>query len=396
MADLTDFCLTDQQRAIVKAYLRLGSAAAAARELGLIPTNVSRTLRTVRTRAAAHGFSPEHGLTTRGTPDEFPLDGYSHLTRTEDGELVWLKARRDKASKLEAAQRFTERLQEGIKPLKPRPAPKGRVDDKLLNLHVLTDAHVGMLAWPEETGAPWDTKIAEQMIVDYFADSLRRSPKAQVGLLAELGDMLHFDGLETETPSSRHVLDADSRYQKVVDVVLDSMQRVVDMMLQKYPRVHIIVNDGNHDPAGSIWLRGHLRKMYERNPRLSLPDNRIVTVDRSPATFNAFEWGNVMLPFHHGHKAKPEALTKVAAATFREMYGRTKYAYGHSGHLHHSGLIENQLMQWRQHPTLAAKDAFSARSGYLSQRMAFTTTYHRDFGYWSEIVTTPEMLAPAA
>lgn len=396
MASLTDFCETEQQRRVVEAYGRLGSSSKVGRELGMCDSSVRRSLARTRKRAAAHGFSPEHGLDTRGTPEDFPLSGYSHLTRNADGELIWLKASRDKASKLDAAQRFAERLQEGIPPLKPRPGPRGAADGDLLNLHTMTDVHLGMLAWPEETGAPWDTKIAAQMIVDWFADALRRSPKAAVGLLAELGDLLHFDGLETETPTSKHVLDADSRYQKVVDVVLDSMQRIIDMMLKKYPRVHIVVNDGNHDPAGSIWLRGHLRKMYERNPRLALVDNRVVTVDRSPSTFNAFEWGNTMLGFHHGHKVKPEQLTKVIAGMFREMYGRTKFAYGHSGHLHHLKQIEDQLMQWKQHPTIAAKDAFSARGGYLSQRMAFTTTYHREYGLWSEIVTTPEMLERAA
>lgn len=253
-----------------------------------------------------------------------------------------------------------------------------------------------MLAWPEETGEAWDMKIAEQMIVDWFADSLRRSPKAQVGLLAEMGDLLHFDGLESETPASGHVLDADTRYQQLVDVVLDSMQRIIDMMLRKYPEVHVIINDGNHDPAGSVWLRGHLRKMYERNPRLSLAVSDRVKVDRSPATFNAYQWGDTMLAFHHGHKVKPARLTKVIAGMFRNMYGNTQFAYGHSGHLHHGAMIEDELMQWLQHPTMAAKDAHSARSGYQSQRMAYTKTYHRRFGYHSEIVTTPEMLAGAA
>ena len=395
MASLIDFCDTDSQRELVKAVEKHGSVAKAAKAIGRIPTNAHRTMRMLKARAASHGHMPDNNIETCGTPRNFPLDGFSLLTKTAGGESIWLKAKADKKRQYEIYRDFAERLSDGIKPLKPRRAPR-RTDSDLLNAHYLTDYHFGMLAWPEETGAPWDTKLAEQMIVDWFADALRRSPKAETGLLAELGDLLHFDSLDSETPASRHVLDADSRYQRVVDVVLDSMQRVVDMMLQKYQRVHIIVNDGNHDPAGSVWLRAFLRKMYAENPRLSLGANHEVTVDRSPATFNAFEWGATMLAFHHGHKLPPEKLTKVIAGMFREMFGRTKYAYGNSGHLHHLKQIEDQLMQWRQHPTMAARDAYASRGGYISQRMGFTTTYSKQYGYESEIVTTPEMLERAA
>jgi hypothetical protein len=142
--------------------------------------------------------------------------------------------------------------------------------------------------------------------------------------------------------------------------------------------------DANHDPVSQIWLREWFAVMYENEPR--------VTVDKSPNPFNAYEFGKVALFFHHGHKRKVNNVSEVFASQFREMFGRTKYAYAHMGHLHHIDVKENNLMVVEQHRTLAPADAYSARGGWLSGRDARVITYDKRFGEVSRLTINSDML----
>ncbi|WP_193603303.1 phage tail tape measure protein [Agrobacterium sp. MS2] len=88
------------------------------------------------------------------------------------------------------------------------------------------------------------------------------------------------DRIQQLTPAHRHVLDADSRLHKVVRVVIRTLRRVIDMLLQKHKHVHIVMASGNHDPASSVWVRELLAAIYENEPR--------VTVDTSPMLYYAY------------------------------------------------------------------------------------------------------------
>jgi hypothetical protein len=45
-----------------------------------------------------------------------------------------------------------------------------------------------------------------------------------------------------------------------------------------------------------------------------------------------------------------------------------------------------------QHPTLAARDAYASRGGWISERQVSAITYHSKFGQVAKITITPEML----
>jgi hypothetical protein len=156
------------------------------------------------------------------------------------------------------------------------------------------------------------------------------------------------------------------------------------MLLTKHKKVHLIMADANHDPTSQVWIREFFSVMYELDPR--------ITVDTSPSPYNAYEFGKVALFTHHGHKRKPGNVSEVFVAQFRELYGRTKYAYAHMGHMHHLDIKENNLMVVKQHRTLAAPDAYSSRAGYIAGRDASVILYHRNFGYLGEVTVTYDMV----
>ena len=354
------------------------SQQAVADKMGISRASVRKHLNNATIKSIHQGTDPGFiaKKKTRGRWYKDPVTGESRVE--------YIKMDSDK----EAVGRLLEEAMQGFKDKLPRvKASKlqtAKSVEQLLNCIILTDYHLGMLAWGEETGADWDLKIAEELVIQWFNAAIQQSPKAQVGLFAQLGDFLHFDGIEAVTPTSGNILDADTRFAKLVRVAIRVIRTIIDMMLKKYPFVHIIMAEGNHDLASSIWLREMLAIMYENEPRIS--------VDTSPDPYYCYEWGKTALFFHHGHKRKPVNVDTAFAGKFREVFGRTLYAYAHMGHLHHRQVIEGNLMEVEQHPTLAANDAYGARLGHTSKRRAAIITYHKEYGEVASNRMTPEML----
>lgn len=332
------------------------------------------------------GNSPEHDM-VHTVPDGYVVKGASTLYR-EDGSVAaqWIKSTLDDARREEMMREAIAAFGTKIPRERPRPAPARTVAD-LCNVYVLTDFHLGMLAWGEETGADWDTDIAEAMLVDWFAAAIAQAPAAELAVFGQLGDFLHWDGMDAVTPASKHLLDADTRFQKLVRVAIRAIRRVIGMLLAKHQRVHVLMAEGNHDPASSIWLREWLAASFENEPR--------VTVDTSPDPYYCVEWGSTALFFHHGHKRKRKDIDTVFAAKFREVFGRTQHAYAHMGHLHHIDVKETNLMVVEQHRTLAAPDAYAARGGWMSGRDATVVTYSKQHGEVSRCRISSKMLEAA-
>jgi hypothetical protein len=317
-------------------------------------------------------------------PDGHSIKGVSALVDAEGREVQkWIKTNADANAQRDAMLSALAAMKEEIPRLAPVPAPRNVVSE-LLNQYTVTDSHFGMLAWREETGADYDLRIAEQLLLDFFAAAIKNAPDAHTAIFAQLGDLMHHDSLESVTPAHRHVLDADSRLQKVIRVVIRTVRRVIDMLLAKHQHVHIVMASGNHDPASSAWLREMLAAMYEGEPRVS--------VDNSPMLYYAFEWGKTALYYHHGHKRNIGNVDATLAGIFREMFGRSKYAYAHVGHLHSDEGRKSSLMYVERHETLAAPDAYAAGGGWLSGRSAKVITYSKTSGEVFRSTLRPEMV----
>ena len=374
---------TIKQNEYLDAINTYGSIKKAAVALGVCTGTIQTAIERIRQKAIIQGYSPQHDM-TRVAPAPFVVRGISTYYNAEGKPSgQWVKTRLDD-DKMQAIMRESiEALKEDIPRISmTTPPPLGK--ENLLNCYVITDYHMGMLAWHEEAGEDWDLKLAEELIVKWFAQAIHQSPDANQGVFAQLSDFLHFDGMDAVTPASKHLLDVDSRFSKLVRASIRILRTVIDMLLQKHQSLHIIMADANHDPVSQIWLREWFAVMYENEPR--------VTVDTSPNPYNAYEFGKVALFFHHGHKRKVSNVSEVFASQFREMFGRTKYAYAHMGHLHHIDVKENNLMVVEQHRTLAPADAYSARGGWLSGRDARVITYDKRFGEVSRLTINSDML----
>lgn len=383
-AELKKFATTSRQAEIIDAINKHGSFRKAATALNCSKGSVQKSVELVRRKAAKQGYSPEHNM-IHTVPEPFIVKGHSTLY-DKDGntKLQWVKTSVEDTKLQQMMLEAIEALKEDIPRVSLMAAPPYG-NQKLLNCYVITDYHLGMLAWSEETkGGDWDIDIAQDLIVKWFAQAIEQSPNADTAIFAQLSDFLHFDGMDAVTPASKHLLDVDTRFAKLVRSAIRVLRTVIDMLLAKHQKVHVIMADANHDPVSQIWLREWFSVLYENEPR--------ITVDKSPNPYNAYEFGKTALFFHHGHKRKVTNVSEVFAGQFREMFGRTKYAYAHTGHLHSIDVKENNLMIVEQHRTLAPADAYAARGGWLSGRDAKVITYHSDFGEVSRLTINSDML----
>jgi len=305
--------------------------------------------------------------------DEISLTGESILEDADgNAKLVWKKHDYKLQKRLEAFRCAVEEMKSEIPKFTPREPTMPFINSNLINQYMLTDFHLGMMAWGEETGSDWDISIGEEVMVEYFRYAIENSPKTDTAIFAQLGDFLHWDGMDAVTPQNRHLLDADTRFQKLVRVAIRVIRRVIDMLLRKYRDVHVIMAEGNHDMASSIWLREVLHSMYENEPRIN--------IETRPDPYYCFQWGQVGLFYHHGHKRNINNIDAVFASKFKKVFGECEHLYGHIGHLHHKKMIESILMIIEQHRTLSAKDAYASRGGWLSGRDSSVITYHKKYG----------------
>ena len=374
---------TDKQWEYYTKSCELGSNRQAAKFFGVTATVVDVAIRSLKAKAAVSGYAPNHDM-TRVAPAPFIVRGISTYYNAEGkASGQWVKSRLDDVQLQEMMRQTIDAMKEEIPRLTALPAPP-LANDNLLNCYVITDYHLGMLSWDEETGENWDVAIAETLVIKWMEQAIAQSPNADTAVFAQLSDFLHFDGMDAVTPAAKHLLDVDTRFAKLVRSAIRVLRTIIDMLLAKHQNLHIIMADANHDPVSQIWLREWFSVLYENEPR--------VTVDKSPNPYNAYEFGNVALFFHHGHKRKVANVSEVFAGQFREMFGRTKYAYAHMGHYHSIDIKENNLMIVEQHRTLAPGDAYSARGGWLSGRDAKVISYDRRYGEVSRLTINSDML----
>lgn len=371
-----------------------GSRVKAAAELQVNVRHVFKVLRTAKEQGlevpSPYVVPPEKLIENteaahQAAPEHFHVKGVSSLV---DGEgnvrQQWIKTDQDVEQRHAMLKAAAKALAEKIPAQARISRQKTRVLQSLCSLYTITDYHVGMLAWREEGGADWDLKIAEETLIGCFQHLVDGAPRSKQAVIFQGGDFLHTDGFLPLTPASKHVLDADSRFPKIVKVAVRSLRAIINAALAKHEYVHIIMEEGNHDPASSVWLTTLFAALYENEPR--------VTVEQSPLPYHAFQHGKTMLAFHHGHLTKPDKLPGLMAAQFAKMWGATEFRYGHMGHQHHRYVKEHSGMTVEQHRTLAARDAYAARGGWHSDRDAKRIDYHTEYGEIGQGIVTPEMI----
>ena len=370
---LEQFC-TVRQLEYLAAIRKHGSITAAAKALKIDQGGLSKSLQALRGKAAAHGFSPEHGL-THGVAPGLRVKGTSQLVDNRTGEqmLTWVKADRDGEATERLVREMVEAMTESVRGTHPPTAAPAHSHEDLLTVYPMGDPHFGMYAWAKESGDDFDLGIADRITreaIDRLVDS---APASRTALLLNLGDFFHADDSTNRTPASGNSLDVDTRYALVMQTGLKALLYCVDRLLAKHETVHLWMMPGNHDPHMSQALPLCLWAYYHSNPR--------VVVDMGAGLFKYMEFGSVLLGSTHGHGPKMADLPLLMAADQSQAWGRTQHRYWYCGHVHH-------MSRDKEHPgvvvetfrTLAPKDAWHAGQGYRAGRDMYAITHHRQHG----------------
>jgi hypothetical protein len=377
---------TPQQALYLDAVIEHGGIRPASRALGVSKGTICAALDRIAKAAARQGYAPGHF--SDGVAPGY-LMGKVTVQRGPGGDVerTWERQHPDQQGWLEAIRATVDEARATLPRVKATKGP-GHADSRLCNLFVLTDAHIGALAWRREGGADWDLSIAEQTIIGAFSHMIATAPKARRAVVTFLGDVVHQDSNKSITPAHGHLLDADSRPRKIISAVVRIMRTIIRMALESHDEVHVVCGEGNHDEytSGNV-LPEVFGILYENEPRVKVND--------AVLPYYVVQHGKVMLGFHHGHKKAPPQLPLYFATAHSQMWGETTKRYAHCGHRHHVEEKEHSGMKVIQHSTLAARDAHASRGGWFSERQAIAITYHEEYGEVARLTITPEMLQVA-
>lgn len=284
----------------------------------------------------------------------------------------WVKTRLEDQEKWDLFWKAAKQHAEEYRGLAfPQPAPMVS-DSETCTIYPLGDPHIGLLSWEKETGENYDLKEAVRVFNTGLDALVQRAPTSRKAVLVNLGDYWHAENDKQVTPKSGHKLDVDSRKGKVTRVGFDLIRSMVDRLLTHHMEVYIINVRGNHDPEQALMLALWLEAVYENEPRVH------VLPAENPYVY--FEFGKSLVGVHHGDGCKADHLPILMAADEPEAWGRTKYHYWLTGHIHHLTRKEYPGCIVESFRTMAARDYFAQHGGYRSGRSMEAMVLHREFG----------------
>ncbi len=355
---------TESQAEKIYALMEHGTQKKAAEALGINNRTLERSLQAIRVKASQ-------------MPSNHMITNTSIMTDAEGNvKLKWQKTK-SQINPEEAQESYREAMNsflEGFRgKIKPRKFRKAKFDENLLTAIIVGDGHFGLLAWEENTGVEnYDAKIAERDTVNAFEYLIGTAPQSAVGLIYNVGDLFHCNGIKPFTPESGNLLDTDGRMSKTIDHAMRAFRYAVDRALQKFPEVWVINQRGNHDPDGGMWFNKMMKLAYENEPRIRIFDNEQKMIN--------FIWGEVLVSTHHGDRINFRRWYDALTRDYREMWGQSKFTYGWQGHLHHEKKEEIGGAIFEIFPSLAAPDNWHVSSGYGAGRTMTSITLHKQFG----------------
>lgn len=366
---LYDFA-TEVERRHLDAIKEYGSGKAAERALGLGCDTINKALRRVKRRAAEAGYAPESGI-DHPVAEGFRLKGYSHYTKTEAGEGIWLKTEAIR-------ERYTAAIVAAIEASEPKaidiPAPRldGFAAADIIPWLNIGDAHIGMLAHQSETGANFDISIATAEILQAAFDLIDQAPNCERMVINDLGDGTHYENFKAMTEASGHAVDFDTRFPKMIRAYYDIMEAIIEKALHKAQTVDIIINQGNHSRTNDIHAAEHLRRLYSKTGRVNVLPNE------SP--FIGYRMGKTFVLIHHGDKCKPEKLRGVMSTDFAIDWGEATFRYIDGGHVHHFSAKELEGAVWESFNNLAPMDKYAHDGGWRSKQAMTLVLRSRTYG----------------
>jgi hypothetical protein len=316
--------------------------------------------------------------------DRFTVNKWDQGQKREDGgaqvvELwqvkVWLKRVAPKPI-VDAFEALCERLPAA----RPSRAPRAKVTDPHLLELALFDAHFGKLCWGQETGSPYDVKIAARVYANAVDDLLARVAGYPIErVLYPIGeDFFQVDNWIGTTVKGTPV-DTDGRFQRTFETGVDAVTQSIERCLRVAP-VKVIWVPGNHDKATSWYLAKVVQAYFRDDPR--------VVVNASPRSRKYHRYGTSLIGFTHGDEEPHRDLPTIMASEEPAEWAAVTCREWHVGHYHKKketrynagdsfGAVGVRVL-----PSLSGTDDWHYKKGYVKTlRAAEAYLWSREEGY---------------
>ena len=365
--------VTPRQQEYIDAFIECGSYTTAAKKLGIQRRDLSRTLK----RLEASGRVP--WLSPAPRPDHMRM-AKTTVQYNSAGDVMneWRRIE----PRLDQLQAVVEGLCDDVRGKGKAPAMKSRktdTKDVLFELDIY-DAHVGMYADERETlDGNYDCDIAARRMVEAAEGICRRANRPGKVVVVFGGDMLHADNRSNMTEQSGHVLDVDTRYNRVIKYIITACREVIKIAASIGAEVEIVVLRGNHSYHSEAWLAQVLDAYY--------CEAKNVTVNLGDSERRHMVFGENLLIWAHGDKIAAPKWAQIIAAEFPKQWGVTKFRHAKLGHVHHQKAIAPVIIDEQAGllveylPALCATDAWHSGAGFIgSQKGAVGYEYHKTLG----------------
>ena len=232
-------------------------------------------------------------------------------------------------------------------------------DNDLLTVWPMYDLHAGMLADSAETRGPdYDLTLFKQDLLASVARLNSRVPSGGHALMIFGGDTLHTNDYTNQTPGHKHILDADSRFEKITDIAIEAICHAIEEVASRNARVSVVVLRGNHDEASHIILKAALKQRYRESMRINFP---VITSSPRSEIFWT-QHGKTMIAAHHGDKMKPQTLAMICADQCG-FWSDTRHRVVMTGHRHHLRVEDMPGVSHYTMRAFAPADAYGANFG---------------------------------
>ena len=226
---------------------------------------------------------------------------------------------------------------------------------KLLEVPIM-DLHLNKLAWNQETGEDYDSKIATERFKTTIMQIKRKvANKEYERIIFPVGnDFFNIDN-PSKTTTGGTPQDSDSRWAKMFMTGVELLIWGITQLEEIAP-VYAFLVPGNHDFTTSFYAICTTAMYFK--------DSKNVIIDTNPQSRKYIWFGNSLIGFTHMDKEgkRLEGNMQIEAS---EAWGQTKYREWHGGHLHSEHTREANGIKIRNLSSPTASDFWHTTSGYV-------------------------------
>ena len=289
-------------------------------------------------------------------------------------KMQWVKEDRPASVMLDSLKEAIDIIVAEVKPVPEIKRNNTPTTDRLCNVYISNDLHIGALMDATETGdRDWNRKIALKTIKDSIDFLVANSPDTSEAVVIDLGDTTEMDNFSNMTPKSGHVLDVDGRHSKVIAIAMEAMVYMITKALEKHEVVHFYNINGNHDISSGHSIRAFVMAWFR--------ENKNVNVCEETKEIKYHRFGTNLIGMAHGDGLRMKEAGETMAADNVEIFSQTVNRYFHFGHNHKDSVYDGRLCKCESHRNLAPLNAWAVHKGFRRQAGTMKCiTYHTLYG----------------